>query len=129
MCRAYILQVIESECGTRLALILQWLGGIRFVMLMKEVELTEDILVLRRNAQGVEDDHAELIVGTELLERFIRWDVTGHHRESPYEARRSACGVGNSSVYLLSSIGDEKESVVDLGCRTSLRPHWDWPST
>ena len=59
--------MVESECGTRRVLILQWLGGIRFVMLMEEVELTEDILVLRRNVQGVEDDHTELVFGTELL--------------------------------------------------------------
>ena len=37
------------------------------MMLMEEVELTEDILVLRRNVQGVEDDHTELVFGTELL--------------------------------------------------------------
>ena len=124
MRRSYILNVKESQWWTRFALILERLGGIRFVMLVQKVELAEDVGVVRRDLRCFENGDPKLVFRAEILQRFVRGNIAGGHQlQICFNKARESDAIVTENGQLRGVRDFIGVSPVDFACRRSLRPY------
>ena len=76
---SYILCVIQFQWRLGWTLVFHRFSRVRFMVLMKEIELTKDIFVRWWYIQCFDNNHTKLVFDPDLLKVVINWKITVCH--------------------------------------------------